>query len=266
MTRPLDSPGTERARCLRAPNPGVFTLTGTNTWLLSEPESGEVAVVDPGPDLPEHRRDLLRLVAARDQRITQILLTHGHPDHAAGAADLAAATGANVAALDPHHVLGSVGLTAGTTIEFGGLEIRVIATPGHTSDSVSFLLPADGALLTGDTVLGFGTSVVAHPDGRLVDYLVSLQRLQDVVATDRVTTILPGHGPQVTTAVGELLAGYVAHRMARLDQVRAALTGGATTAAEVVQLVYTDVDPSLWAAAEWSVEAQLHYLHEQGVG
>jgi glyoxylase-like metal-dependent hydrolase (beta-lactamase superfamily II) len=128
---------------------------------------------------------------------------------------------------------------------------------------LSFLLPADGAVLTGDTVLGRGTTVVAHPDGRLDDYLQSLDRLRLLAARGTVSTVLPGHGPTLDDAQ-RAIEGYLAHREERLRQVHRAVLGGARTPREVVETVYADVDPSLWPAAELSVRAQLDYLRENG--
>jgi glyoxylase-like metal-dependent hydrolase (beta-lactamase superfamily II) len=122
-------------------------------------------------------------------------------------------------------------------------------------------VPADGAVLTGDTVLGRGTTVVAHPDGRLDDYLQSLGRLRLLAARGAVATVLPGHGPALDDAQ-RAIEGYLAHREERLRQVHAALLAGARTPHAVVEAVYADVDPSLWPAAELSVRAQLDYLHE----
>lgn len=253
-------PVTARARCVLAPNPGPMTLDGTNTWLLVEPGASRTVVVDPGPDDPAH---LAAIVAAAPD-VALILLTHGHADHSAGARRLAARTGAAVRALDPRFRLGGEGLTDGNVVSVAGLEIRVVATPGHTGDSLSFLLPQDAALLTGDTVLGRGTTVVAHPDGRLRDYLGSLGRLRDLAEAGDAQWVLPGHGPVLGEAA-EVLAGYLAHRAARLDQVRAALAAGYGTARAVVEQVYADVDPILWPAAELSVRAQLDYLNEPDV-
>jgi glyoxylase-like metal-dependent hydrolase (beta-lactamase superfamily II) len=123
-----------------------------------------------------------------------------------------------------------------------------------------FVLPGDRAVLTGDTVLGRGTTVVAHPDGRLGDYLDSLRRLRDLAAAHEVETVLPGHGPVPADALG-VVEFYLEHRRQRLEQVRAALAAGDETAADVVARVYADVDPAVRFAAEMSVRAQMEYLH-----
>ena len=140
----------------------------------------------------------------------------------------------------------------------------MVPTPGHTADSLSFHLPADRAVLTGDTILGRGTTVVAHPDGRLGDYLDSLRRLRSLTVDDGVSTVLPGHGPVLNDAQGAV-EFYLAHRAHRLAQVETAVEAGHRTPAEVVASVYADVDRSLWPAAELSVRAQLDYLGEHGL-
>jgi glyoxylase-like metal-dependent hydrolase (beta-lactamase superfamily II) len=253
------------ALCVLAPNPGPMTLDGTNTWVLVAPEGEGAVVVDPGPLDEGHLRRVVATVRDRGARVDQVLLTHGHLDHSEGAAafaELAAhESGSRVAvrALDPAYRLGSEGLGEGDVVRAGELELRVVATPGHTSDSLSFLLPAEGAVLTGDTVLGRGSTVVAHPDGRLAAYLQSLARLHDLAEDGAVTSILPGHGPVLLDALAAIEA-YQQHRTERLEQVRAALGAGARTPREVVERVYADVDPALWPAAELSVRAQLDYL------
>jgi glyoxylase-like metal-dependent hydrolase (beta-lactamase superfamily II) len=252
-----------RAHCVLAPNPGPMTLDGTNTWVLLEPGSTEAVVVDPGPDDEGHLRAVLAVVEHLGARVSTTLLTHGHLDHSEGAATFSRLTGSPVRALDPAQRLGSEGLRDGESVPAAGLDLRVVATPGHTSDSLSFLVPGDGAVLTGDTVLGRGTTVVAHPDGRLDDYLESLDRLRLLAAQGSVTTVLPGHGPPLDDAQ-HAIEHYLAHREQRLRQVHAALQAGARTAPEVVERVYGDVDRSLWPAAELSVRAQLDYLHENG--
>ncbi|WP_329015868.1 MBL fold metallo-hydrolase [Micromonospora rifamycinica] len=238
---------------LRAPNPGPMTLEGTNTWLLRAPGAEHAVVVDPGPADETH----LAAVAAYGS-VGLVLITHGHPDHTEGAPRLSELLGgAPVRAADPAHTIGGAPLTGAAPLGGSGLTIDLVPTPGHTADSVCFLV-SDGTervVLTGDTILGRGTTVVAHPDGNLGDYLASLERLgayQGIAA-------LPGHGPALADC-GAAADFYLAHRRARLDQVRAAVAAGARTAPEVVATVYADVDRSLWWAAEWSVRAQLEYL------
>jgi glyoxylase-like metal-dependent hydrolase (beta-lactamase superfamily II) len=246
-------------RMLRAANPAPMTLEGTNTWLVGDLGLGPVVVVDPGPLLDDH---LDEIVAAAPGGIGTVLLTHRHLDHSESAAALAERAGCGVRAADPELRIGSAGLDDGDRLEISGAYLTVLATPGHTSDSVSLLLTGDDGgvrLLSGDTVLGRGTSVITHPDGDLGAYLDSLARLQQVVADYQVAEILPGHGPVVTDPAG-WLAYYCEHRLERLDQVRAALAAGARTPAEVVARVYAEVDRSLRPAAEQSVRAQLDYL------
>ncbi|EDY51201.1 hydrolase [Streptomyces clavuligerus] len=260
----LSGPATARAVNVLAPNPSAMTLDGTNTWILSEPDCESAAVVDPGPLDESHLREVVATAERAGKRITLTLLTHGHPDHAEGAARFAELTGTPVRALDPRLRRGDEGLSAGQVIQVGTLELRVVATPGHTSDSLSFHLPADRAVLTGDTVLGRGTTMVAHPDGRLGDYLDSLRRLRSLTVDDGVRTVLPGHGPVLEDAQGAI-EFYLAHRAHRLAQVETAVENGHRTAAEVVAHVYADVDRGLWPAAELSVRAQLEYLRDHGL-
>jgi glyoxylase-like metal-dependent hydrolase (beta-lactamase superfamily II) len=249
----IDGTRTVRARCVLAPNPSPMTLDGTNTWVLAEPHAGRSLVIDPGP---EHEGHLSR-VAAEAGRVALVLLTHGHLDHAEGARRFAElAGGVPVRALDPAHRLGEEGLSEGDVVELDGLELRVMHTPGHSHDSLSFWLPADRAVLTGDTVLGYGTTMVE----RLGDYLTSLDRLRALA--EGADVILPGHGPRLDDPVGAL-DHYIAHRRERLQQVEDALAAGARTARQVVERVYADVDRSLWPAAEYSVQAQLDYLAER---
>lgn len=254
----------EWATLLRAPNPGVMTLDGTNTWLLRAPGAAYGVLVDPGPADEGH----LAAIAALGP-IGLVLITHGHPDHTEGSPRLhELLDGVPVRAVDPAYSIAAPPLTGDGPggngpggVELGGdgcgLSIRLVPTPGHTADSICLLVEREGrqVVLTGDTILGRGTTVVAHPDGHLGDYLASLELL----STYRGIPALPGHGPALADC-GAAADFYLAHRRARLDQVRAALDEGAETAAEVVAKVYADVDRSLWWAAEWSVRAQLEYL------
>jgi glyoxylase-like metal-dependent hydrolase (beta-lactamase superfamily II) len=260
----LSGPATARAVNVLAPNASAMTLDGTNTWIVSEPDSELAVVVDPGPLDDTHLRAVIATAERAGKRIALTLLTHGHPDHAEGASRFAELTGTNVRALDPALRLGDEGLAPGDVITTGGLEMRVVPTPGHTADSLSFHLPADRAVLTGDTILGRGTTVVAHPEGRLGDYLDSLRRLRSLTVDDGIHTVLPGHGPVLDDAQGAV-EYYLAHRATRLAQVETAVENGWTTASEVVAQVYADVDRSLWPAAELSVRAQLEYLRDHGL-
>lgn len=254
----------ERATCVLAPNPNMMTLDGTNTWVLREPGGRRSIVIDPGPPDASH----LAAIEEVAGEVGTVLLTHHHFDHSEAAKEFAARWGCGVRALDPEYRLGSEGLADGDVVELDGLEVRVVGTPGHTADSLSFWLPAEQAVLTGDTVLGRGTTVVAHPDGQLGAYLDSLDRLHALAASREVQAIWPGHGPVITDALAAL-DYYIAHRSQRLEQVRAAvatLDAAATPGPhpdlprQVVEIVYADVDPILWGAAELSVRAQLTYL------
>jgi glyoxylase-like metal-dependent hydrolase (beta-lactamase superfamily II) len=232
-----------------------MTLDGTNTWILREPGAGRSMVIDPGPLDESHLAQVLTVASP----VAVVLLTHGHLDHSEGAARFASLARCGVRALDPAHRLGGEGLVDGDVVEVDGLRVDVIGTPGHSSDSLSFVVAAESAVLTGDTVLGRGTTVVAHPDGELGAYLGSLHRLRDLAASTSVTRVWPGHGPVLDDALA-VIEYYLAHRRERLDQVRAALAAGAVTAQDVVRVVYADVDRQLWPAAELSVRAQLAYL------
>ncbi|MBB3601519.1 glyoxylase-like metal-dependent hydrolase (beta-lactamase superfamily II) [Mycolicibacterium sp. BK556] len=244
-------PVTSSASVLLCNNPNIMTLDGTNTWVLRGPGSDEMVIVDPGPDDDEHIGRLAEL-----GKIPLVLISHKHDDHTGGIDKIVELTGAVVRSVGSGFLRGLGGpLTDGEVIDAAGLRITVMATPGHTADSLSFLV--DDAVLTADTVLGRGTTVIDDEDGSLTEYLESLRRLQGLGRR----TVLPGHGPDLED-LEAVTAMYLAHREERLDQVRQALhaLGDDATARQVVEHVYTDVDEKLWDAAEKSVRAQLDYL------
>jgi glyoxylase-like metal-dependent hydrolase (beta-lactamase superfamily II) len=258
------APGTierssELTRRLLAPNPGPMTLDGTNSYLIQAPGSASTVVVDPGPLDETH---LAALAGAG--RVELVLITHHHADHSAGSERFAELTGAPVRALDAAYCVNGMPLENGEVINVAGVRIRVVATPGHTADSVCFHLPDDGPLgsvLTGDTVLGRGTTILGHPDGTLADYLDSLATLRALGPA----TVLPAHGP-VLPDLAALCDAYLAHRRERLDQVRAALAelgpglDDAATLTQVTDRVYAETDAAVRFAAEASVASQLAYL------
>lgn len=248
---------TDRTAVVLADNPGMMTLEGTNTWILREPGAKRSVVVDPGPLNEQH----LQAVLADAQPVGLILITHRHFDHTEGAARFAELAGAAVRATDPEFCVDAPPLTDGEEIVVDGLVIDVLATPGHTGDSTCFRLPAENTLLSGDTILGRGTTVVAFPDGVLGPYLDSLALIGEMAEEGLVERILPGHGPVIADP-GAVVNGYLEHRAERLDQVLQAVEQGATTPREVVEMVYQDVDPRLWPAADLSVAAQLDYLRD----
>lgn len=257
---------TPMTECVLAPNASAWTLDGTNTWIVGN-RGAACVVVDPGPLEGGHREAIEQRIEERGHRVTGVVLTHGHIDHSAGAPEFAKRHGVGVRAWDPRHGTPGPGsgdqhsLTSGDVIDIDGLAMSVLATPGHSSDSVCLLV--EGTVLTGDTVLGRGTSLVAHPDGRLAEYLASLQELSRICAETEVAALLPGHGPVIVDPQ-RVVEYYISHRYERLSQVRVAVEGGAISAREVVEVVYADVPREVWPAAEATVRAQLEFLESQG--
>ena len=241
-----------------APNRSPVTLDGTNTWIIAEPGSPSAIVVDPGPQDEGHLRHVLEMACTDGRRIAQIILTHGHRDHSAGAARLATMSRAPVVAANPAHRLGRAGIFDGDPITAAGCDLHVIRTPGHSWDSVSLLLPADRALLTGDTVLGRGVTAIAR-NGALGDYLQTLGKLRHLADHAGLQTLLPGHGP-VRDDPARVLDYHISHCQERLDRIRAALADGARTPAEIVAKVFIHVHPAISRIAESSVRAHLDYL------
>jgi glyoxylase-like metal-dependent hydrolase (beta-lactamase superfamily II) len=233
-------------RNITAPNPGPFTLDGTQTYLL-----GETAVIDPGPAIDSH----IDAIAAAMPRLQTILITHRHGDHAPAAMPLKERTGARILApLD----IADQRLAGGETIAIEDVRIEVIATPGHTSEHVCFLTSA-GDLFTGDTILGTGTTAIFPPDGHMGDYLRSLATLR----AKNPKRIFPAHGPVRDDAVA-LIDEYIAHRLERERQVLDALQSGASTPAEMRARIYPDLDERLHGAAEIQIGAHLIKLQEEG--
>lgn len=261
---PGPRPVSRLAGVLLAPNPGPMSLEGTNSYVLRSPGASGCVVVDPGPDDAGH----LGSLAA--QSVELVLITHRHPDHTAGIDTLHRLTGAPVRALLPEHCRDAGPLSGGGDIAAAGLRLRILATPGHTSDSLSFLLPDDGPLdggpatgsmLTGDSILGRGTTMLDFPDGTLADYLATLDLYDDYPGA----LVLPAHGP-VLPRLDAVVSAYRSHRLERLEQIRSALASlpsggsGEPAIARVTDLVYADVPADVRRAAEVSVAAQLHYL------
>src|SRR5690625_3182584 len=236
------------AQAVLAPNPGPMTLEGTNTWVLRAPGSEAAIVVDPGP---EGHPDHLRAVAEAAGPVALTILTHHHRDHTGAVAQWAAMTGSPVRGADH-----GAPFADGEPIQAAGLTVQVLLTPGHTEDSICLLVEDHNLLLTGDTVLGRGTTVVPWPEGDLGAYLESLDRIADLARAGSVERIAPGHGPVIDDPVA-FVTDLIAHRRQRLEQVTQALNDGATSAADRVQLVYGDLTKTLARAALSTVRAQL---------
>ncbi len=243
-----------------APNPSPMTLDGTNTYVVHPPGAGVAALVDPGPDDPDHLARVEEVLRELDAWPTIVLVTHHHVDHAAAARSWTGHFGATLHAPTPD-VAGPDGhvLVDGGHVDLPGLPVEAVATPGHCADHLAFRL-GTGALLTGDHVLGRGTSVVAHPDGDLVAYLQSLRRVLDLGPD----VMYPGHGPELTEDTAAVVRYYLDHRAFRQRQVLAVLADGPTTPRGIVEQVYADVDPALWPAAEASTRAALDQLAQDG--
>lgn len=243
---------------LTAPNPGVMTGPGTNTYLVGT--GGELAVVDPGPDDPDHRQAIL---AAADGRgvVRWVLTTHTHPDHAPGAAPLGRRVGAPLVGYEARDgFVPDVTAGDGWTLEVGGLRLRAVHTPGHAGNHLCWLLEPSRVLLSGDHVMHGATVVIRPPDGDMAAYLASLERLR----TEDLTAIAPGHG----RLIGDpqpVVDAIVAHRLEREAVVARVLeaTGGGTVD-ELLPAVYADVAPALLPIARWSLWAHLRKLVADG--
>ncbi len=255
-----------------AANPGPFTFTGTGTYIVGH---GEVAVIDPGPDLPEHLDALLRAVAG--ERVAAILVTHDHLDHSPLTGALAAATGAPVIGARPSSLAadesevrvdeGRDGRYApqrtpadGERISGSGWTLRAVHTPGHTSNHICFALEEEAALFSGDHIMGWSTTVIAPPDGDMSDYYASLAK----VRAGAYRTLWPTHGPPVTDP-GPFIDAYMAHRREREAQILEQLAAGPGTIGDMVPVIYAAVDRRLHPAAARSMLAHLIHLTREGV-
>jgi len=243
-----------------APNPSAMTLDGTNTYVIAPPGSGEAIIVDPGPSDGSHLERVRTTLRRQDAQAVAILVTHHHLDHAAAAPAWSRTFTCPIAAAT-RQVAGPRGSIVGDgdQLRVGGLDVEVLATPGHTRDHLSLRLPT-GAVLTGDHVLGRGTSVVAYPDGDLRAYLDSLRRLLELGPD----ALFPGHGPVLTEDPAAVLVYYQRHRAFREAQITAILAEGPASPAALVARIYADVDRRVWAAAEASTRATLALLVATG--
>ncbi|MFV1986366.1 MAG: MBL fold metallo-hydrolase [Gemmatimonadota bacterium] len=249
------------AIAVTAENRDPLTLDGTRTWVMG---TERVAVVDPGPRDAAHLERIDEAIAGRP--VTAICLTHAHADHSASAreaADRWAPLHASAETLRRRGIEG-VSLSDGDAIPLGGgpegdQVLHVLASPGHTRDHLAYLHLPTRDLLTGDLVLGTGSSMVAHPDGSVAAYLLSLARL----ASLRPARLLPGHGPVVVEA-GRKLDEYADHRRDRTAQLRAAIEAGIESVEDLVAAVYGTLPPGLRQAAELSLRAHLQHLEELG--
>ena len=253
-----------------ADNPGPFTFTGTGTYIIGK---GQVAVIDPGPDMGDHLEALL--AATNGEKITTILTTHTHSDHSPLAHPLAKRTGATIYGR-PAPGAGpvtlkieedndglfrpDVTLADGQRIEGPGWTLEAIATPGHISNHICYALAEENALFSGDHVMGWSTTVISPPHGDMTDYYASL----DKVAAGDFQTLWPTHGAPITE-VAPFIAAYKAHRLDRERQILEQLAAGHGRIREMVPVMYAAVDPKLHPAAAGSVFSHLIHLVKQGV-
>ena len=262
------APGIRR---IVARNPGPFTFRGTGTYVVGE---GKVAVIDPGPDLPEHIEALLMDLAGEE--VTHILVTHTHRDHSPAAAAVKASTGAPTYGFGPHAggKRGDAGVEEGGDWDFvpdivigdggeivgDGWRFEAVHTPGHTSNHLCFALPDRGVLFSGDHVMGWSTSVIAPPDGNMAAYMASLDKL----LARRDAVYWPTHGPAITDPQAHVRA-FVAHRREREAGIVECISAGVETIEAMVERLYAGLDPSLKRAAGRSVLAHLIDLRERGL-
>jgi glyoxylase-like metal-dependent hydrolase (beta-lactamase superfamily II) len=257
-------------RRLLAPNPSPFTFTGTQTYFVGE---GEVAVIDPGPAIPEHVDAMLAALAG--ESVAAIVCTHTHRDHSPASRALQAATGAPIVgcaalAIDDdgpraddafdHDYRPDRVLADGETLSGAGWTLEAVATPGHTSNHLCFALAEADALFSGDHVMGWSTTVVAPPDGDMAAYMSSLERMRG----RSEATFFPAHGPAIEDPAGHLVR-LVEHRRGRERQILAEIAAGEGAIPAIVERIYRDVDPRLHPAAARSVLAHLIDMQARGL-
>lgn len=266
-------------RRIVANNSGPFTFKGTNTYIIGR---GEVAIIDPGPELSTHREALL--TALGNERITHIFLTHTHLDHSSGIATLQDLTGAITLGFDPqktHKRTNNRGrididskpnrqefidrnfkpdktLQDGEKVEGLNWQLEAIHTPGHAPDHLCFAFPQDNALFSGDQIMAWNTSVIAPPEGHMGDYVCSLEKLLD----RKEEVFFPGHGGRITSP-RRVVRAYIMHRLWREAAIFNGIKQGLHTIPELTNLVYADVDDKLLNACRLSVQAHLEYLLER---
>lgn len=257
-----------------ARNPSAFTFRGTGVYIVSANENArDIAVIDPGPLIPEHLAALKRGIG--DRRVTHILVTHTHADHSPAAQPLKEWSGAPAYGFGPHgsgknddaaieegadrEFTPDIAVRDGDAIAGNGFTFECVYTPGHTSNHMCYGLREERALFTGDHVMGWSTTVIAPPDGDMAQYLASLRKL--LARDDRV--LYPTHGAPIRDPE-PFLEAYLAHRLDREAQILACLADGPRAIPEIVARLYADVDPRLHPAAARSVLAHLIRLQQAG--
>ncbi len=260
------APGIRR---IVANNPGPFTGPGTGTYIVG---NGEVAVIDPGPMMPEHVEAILS--GLKGEHVSHIIVTHTHTDHSPASRLLQQKTGAGIFAFGPHADLDAGALEGGVdrdfkpdftvvdseVIEGKDWQLQAIHTPGHCSNHLCFAISEADALFCGDQLMAWATPVILPPDGSIADYINSLKHL----STRAESTFYPTHGLPIENPK-KLIAAFIQHRLDRIEQVKGALSQGVNTLTNLRKLLYKDIPSSLYAGAELSLLASLEYLEHQGL-